>query len=314
MELEYFIGLNFRLRSEEKGNPTMLHRVIFGLCVLSAFSLGVASAPAAWTVVDLGVSDAGSVGNWPFNGHWSAAINNHGNVAFTLGNEEEYEHGDTFPASYFYNKSAQATVPLGNLGYPWTCVFGINDNNIAVGESVNLSQNDSFPVAMAWKWNGSTGGTMVSLYDTLGPSTIGSSAWGINKYNQVTGVQGAYTGNEGYPSAYVADVTHSFDSTPSTTVKWLSFSAMGGAGSQETMPKAMGFRSTTAVVWWPRAAISTTNGYYDGGDVNDSGSYAKPMESPSAPPPLSRASRRPSTTPAMRCVRLPQPSRQMRGW
>ena len=48
-----------------------------------------------------------------------------------------------------------------------TSVWGINDNNIVVGQSYN-AENADFEVAMAWKWNGSTGGQMVSLTSALG--------------------------------------------------------------------------------------------------------------------------------------------------
>ena len=63
----------------------------------------------------------------------------------------------------FRIKGAPATVALGNLGDPpRDGVFGLNDNNIVSGQYVN-SLNAGTCNAMAWKWNGSTGGTMVDF-------------------------------------------------------------------------------------------------------------------------------------------------------
>ena len=86
-------------------------------------------------------------------------INNLGNVAFTRSSP----NGDDYPMAYFYNKSTQATVALGSLPVAplaFTDAFGINDNNIIVGDSLNSNWTCS---AMAWKWNGGSGGTMVDL-------------------------------------------------------------------------------------------------------------------------------------------------------
>ena len=152
-------------------------RPTFGLCIPLAFLFAAGPASAAgWTVVDLGVGDGCTDVGMTFNSPWGAAINNLGNLAFTLGNEADYQSGPgPLSASYFYNKSAKATVALGDLGGGETEVFGINDSNIVVGQSY-ATPISPFYDAMAWKWNGSTGGTMIDLCHALGVAS-GSGSW-----------------------------------------------------------------------------------------------------------------------------------------
>ena len=162
------------------------------------------------------------------------AINNLGNVAFTLGSDEGLNNGTSWPSSYFYGKSTKSTVALGGLypGLIYADVFGINDNNIVVGDSYDY-QNPNFPVAMAWKWNGSTGGTMADLTTISGglgvdPSGNPSDAYAINKNNQVTGFAQNYAGNPGYQTAYVLNVTNAFaGSSPSATLHLVARSRQG---------------------------------------------------------------------------------------
>ena len=131
-----------------------------------------------------------SAGNHPFNGYYAAVINDFGNVAYTLTTSP-------YNTSYFYDKGRSATVPLGDLGGGETEVFGINDNNIVVGQSYPSMTANSVD-AMAWKWNGSTGGTMIDLAGAIGlHSGSLSSNWAINNHNQVTGGV-AYAGNNDY--------------------------------------------------------------------------------------------------------------------
>ena len=163
-------------------------------------------------------------------------------------------------------------------------MFGINDNNIVVGESYATMTSD-FADAMAWKWNGSTGGTMVNLASAIGAAsgTI-NYGWGINNLNQVTGGVpydlNNYTGYSppGYKTPYVLDITHAFDPTPSTTIKWLLIP--GGVG---TLHGGIGvaINDNGCVVSQGIDIGPTTNSYYDGGDPNASDSYAKPMDHPS---------------------------------
>ena len=217
----------------------MLHRVVLGLCVLSLFSLGVVPARAGWTVVDLGAGDAACPGPNSGSPYWGMAINNLGNVAFTLGSDEGLNNGTSWPSSYFYGKSTKSTVALGGLypGLIYADVFGINDNNIVVGDSYDY-QNPNFPVAMAWKWNGSTGGTMADLTTISGglgvdPSGNPSDAYAINKNNQVTGFAQNYAGNPGYQTAYVLNVTNAFaGSSPSATLTWLPVAGRGSSSAR----------------------------------------------------------------------------------
>ena len=153
------------------------------------------------------------------------AINNLGNVAYTLSD------GSGNPGSemaYFYNKSGKTAVSCGSLypGYPISDAFGINDNNIVVGDYYNANMTLS---AMAWKWNGATGGTMVDLGAVSGGFGTDANnyqeAYSINNSNQVTGyacTSPLVDGNgNGYPTPYVANVTNAFGGSPSITYNWL---------------------------------------------------------------------------------------------
>ena len=104
--------------------------------------------------------------------------------------------------------------------------FAINDNNIVVGDTYNSTENGGFNVAMAWKWNGSNGGTMVDLNTISGgpgaDSGNGNSAYAINDNDQVTGYSNTYAANLGYPTALIENVTNAFGGSPSITTTWLS--------------------------------------------------------------------------------------------
>ena len=82
-------------------------------------------------------------------------------------------------------------MALGGLdpNYPNSDVFGLNDNNIVAGDYVNMDAGLFY--AMAWKWNGSTGGKMVDLGSISGGIGVDGSnrngAAAINNNNQVAG-------------------------------------------------------------------------------------------------------------------------------
>ena len=98
--------------------------------------------------------------------------------------------------------------------------FAINDNNIVVGDTYNSTENGGFNVAMAWKWNGSNGGTMVDLNTISGgpgaDSGNGNSAYAINDNDQVTGYSNTYAANLGYPTALIENVTNAFGGSPAS--------------------------------------------------------------------------------------------------
>ena len=126
--------------------------------------------PTGWSVVNLGPSLADFPRQGPLpNAAYGMAINNLGNVAYTL--NDGSGNPDTEMA-YFYNKSGKASVSCGALypGYPLSNTFGINDNNIVVGDyyTYNASADTITTSAMAWKWNGANGGTMVDLVAVSG--------------------------------------------------------------------------------------------------------------------------------------------------
>ena len=198
MEPGYFIGLRFL--SPIKGERKSYHvasRDSWSVRFVAVL-FGRRAAPAAWTVVDLGVGDASPHYAGFGQPYWSIAINNSGNVAYTLGSASGYSGGTSWPLAYFRAKGASpataTTVDLGGLDpYTDTAAYGINDNNIVVGDSYNGAENVNFEVAMAWKWNGSTGGTMVALNTISGgpgaDNTNGNAAFAINNLNQVTGMR-----------------------------------------------------------------------------------------------------------------------------
>jgi hypothetical protein len=254
----------------------MLHRVILGLGVLSLFSWGVAPAPAAWTVVDLGATDASPRMPSQFAPAMGLAINNHGNVAYTLSNP----NGDNYAEAYFYNKSGQATVPLGSLdsSLPFADAFAINDNNIVVGDSYYQGAC----AAIAWKWNGSTGGTMVDLTRVsggLGADTNNwNAAYGINNLNQVTGyacTAGILDGNgNGYQIPFVADVTNAFGGSPNITYKWL---PRPGTVGSDAAGQGVSINASGTVVMNGGTPVLTANGFYNGGTVSSANSWVFPM-------------------------------------
>ena len=102
-----------------------------------------------------------------------------------------------------------------------------------------------------------------------GNSPNGFSAWAINDQNQVTGVASSYAASPGYPTPYVADVTHAFDSLPSVSVKWLPFCRGQGVSI-----------NANGCVVAQGADAPSSNCYYDGGDPALSSSYANPMAVP----------------------------------
>ena len=229
-------------------NVTNYARVI---AVLAMVLCGISAAPAqtGWSVVDLGASQPDFPRQGPLpTSSYGMAINNLGNVAYTLSD------GSGNPGSemaYFYNKSGKTAVSCGSLypGYPISDAFGINDNNIVVGDYYNANMTLS---AMAWKWNGATGGTMVDLGAVSGGFGTDANnyqeAYSINNSNQVTGyacTSPLVDGNgNGYPTPYVANVTNAFGGSPSITYNWL---PRPGRGT--TTPQASGFRSIPAGLW-----------------------------------------------------------------
>ena len=259
--------------------------VVFVVLALGLCGIGTAAAQTGWTVVDLGVGDGTNAGNHPFYGYWGNSINNLGNVAYTLGNQQDYESGSgpsPYPQSYFYNKSGKTTVAIGALKDFGTDgdaeVYGINANNIVVGQSWN---GGGFDDAMAWKWNGSTGGTMIDLMSAIGSSSGGANNGNcpiaaINDSNQATGAI-AYSGNNGYITPYTLNLTNAF-SNGSTPVTWLNIP--GGTGTLHG-GEGISINSSGCVVSQGIDIGPTTNSYYDGGDPTLSSSYTKPMPKPS---------------------------------
>ena len=151
--------------------------VRFCTIVLAIFSLclcGVGTALAtSWTVVDLGTGDGLNGGNHANTGNYAAVINNLGNVAYMRDTTSPY------PSSFFYNKSTHTIVSMGDLGGGETEVFGLNDSNVVVGQSY-ATLSSAYADAMAWKWNGSTGGTMINLHSAIGvASGIVNYGWGM---------------------------------------------------------------------------------------------------------------------------------------
>ena len=238
------------------------------------------------------------------NAAFGFGINNLGNVAFTRSSP----NGDGYPMAYFYNKSTQATVALGSLpGAPiaFTDAFGINDNNIVVGDSVNGNWTCS---ATAWKWNGGSGGTLVDLGAVSGGFGTDANNWqeaySINNNNQVTGYANTsplVDGNgNGYPTPYVANVTNAFGGSPSITYQWLprpgkTYSDAAGAGAS--------INNNGAIAMSGESPVATQNGFYNGGTASSANSWVVPCRFPLAAAASSRPGRRPLTTPAISCAR-----------
>jgi hypothetical protein len=234
----------------------MLRQSVMLLCVLSVAFVGVGSASAVWTVVDLGPGNAGTFASGTDSNF--EAINGLGNVAYM----------SSAGAGYFYNKSAGTVVALGGLGLPTynnTYPMGINDNNIVVGKSLDASP---FLQAFAWKWNGGSGGTMVNLTSTLSTNAQ-MAATSINANNQVTGfANDPFRSN--YQTGYIADVTHAWDPTPSVPWTW--------TGVPSTTGHKNAFSINDHGVWvGVNSSAPVTNLYYDGNDPTLASSYASTL-------------------------------------
>ena len=209
------------------------------------------------------------------------AINSSGNVAYTLSDASGNPNSEL---AYFYNKAGHASVSCGSLypGYAISDTFGINDNNIVVGDYLNTNYTLS---AMAWKWNGGTGGTMVDLGAVSGGFGADANnyqeAYSINNSGQVTGyacTSPLVDGNgNGYPTPYVANVSNAFGSSPSITYSWLqrpgrTYSDAAGVG--------ISINSSGAVVMGGQDPVATKNAFYNGGTAGSSSSWVSPMPVP----------------------------------
>ena len=260
----------------------MLHRYSLGLFVLSVFLVSLRSAWAGpWTVVDLGATDAAEHGAWFGQPYWDIAINNSGNVAYTIGSQ----NFTFWPLAYFRAKGTSpataTTVALGGTDpnpANWSSdAFAINDNNIVVGDTYNTTENVNFNVAMAWKWNGSTGGTMVDLNTISGgpgaDTTNGNSMYAINNNNQVTGYSNTYAANLGYPTALIENVTNAFGNSPSVTTTWLS---RPGLGYTNAGGFGQSINSSGCVVMKGDRPNATQNAFYNGGTTNAISSWHIP--------------------------------------
>ena len=255
------------------------------IAVLAMVLCGISAAPAqtGWSVVDLGASQPDFPRQGPLpTSSYGMAINNLGNVAYTLSD------GSGNPGSemaYFYNKSGKTAVSCGSLypGYPISDAFGINDNNIVVGDYYNANMTLS---AMAWKWNGATGGTMVDLGAVSGGFGTDANnyqeAYSINNSNQVTGyacTSPLVDGNgNGYPTPYVANVTNAFGGSPSITYNWL---PRPGRGHDDAAGVGISINSSGAVVMGGGDPVATQNALYNGGAASSSSSWVFPMPVPS---------------------------------
>ena len=269
-----------------------MSRISAGVITVLAMVLcgiAAASAQSGWSVVNLGPSlpDFPRQGPLP-NAAYGMAINNLGNVAYTL-NDGSGNPGTEM--AYFYNKSGKASVSCGALypGYPLSNTFGINDNNIVVGDyyTYNASADTITTSAMAWKWNGSNGGTMVDLgavsggFGSPGSSSPFQEAYAINNSNQVTGyaeTSPLVDGNgNGYLTPYVANVTNAFGSSPSITYNWL---MRPGQTYDNAAGVGVSINSSGAVAMGGQDPVGTQAAFYNGGTAGSSSSWVFPMPVP----------------------------------